>query len=310
MIVAGAALGVSGKAIAGRPTIAPGLQLYTLSNVIGEDCSAVLAEIGRMGYREVELPPVFTSASADRRLIYRARADWPFIKGVLRDSGLRCRSVHVLPQRLPGLDLPTLETHLSEQIEFAHYIGASYLVCALYYIPPRLQSALSSFGEEAVSNLLLLDDWRAAADFLSRISRELRRSGLTLAYHNHHLELKRFGDVVALDELLVHADPDVKLEMDCGHLASAGHDPVRFLQRYPGRIPLLHVKDISAPGASIYDTTASVEIGSGIIDWHALFRAAREAGVVQYYVEQDGPFARPVLESVRTSYDYLRSING
>ena len=36
-------------------------------------------------------------------------------------------------------------------------------------------------------------------------------------------------------------------------------------------------------------------------------RAARAAGVREYYIEQEGPFIRPPLESVQISVDYVRS---
>ncbi len=46
------------------------------------------------------------------------------------------------------------------------------------------------------------------------------------------------------DEFLRLTDPDlVKLEMDCGWVTVAGHDPVEYFAKFPERYKLLHIKD-------------------------------------------------------------------
>jgi len=88
----------------------------------------------------------------------------------------------------------------------------------------------------------------------------------------------------------------------------AGKDPVDYFKRYPGRYPILHIKD-RKPG---YGTSTDVddkpgpfiEVGRGIIEWKPILAAAPQGGVKHYFVEQD--FCdRPPFESARISFEYL-----
>ena len=48
----------------------------------------------------------------------------------------------------------------------------------------------------------------------------------------------------ATDEFLRLTDGDlVKLELDCGWATVAGHNPVHYLEKYPERYVMLHMKD-------------------------------------------------------------------
>ena len=95
--------------------------------------------------------------------------------------------------------------------------------------------------------------------------------------------------------------------MDIGWVAASGHDPVEMIKTYAGRIDLLHVKDM------VKDATAplgyrSVEVGQGFIDWKAVFAAAHAAKVQGYFIEQEDPYLRPVLDSLRMSAEYVRKL--
>jgi sugar phosphate isomerase/epimerase len=86
------------------------------------------------------------------------------------------------------------------------------------------------------------------------------------------------------------------MELDLFWIVNAGRDPISYFNTHPGRFHLVHVKDRNAAGEM-------VNVGSGVIDFPALFARASEAGIRHYLVEHDRP-ASP-LEDVRTSYQYL-----
>ena len=79
-------------------------------------------------------------------------------------------------------------------------------------------------------------------------------------------------------------DPNfVNYEMDIFWIVFAHHDPVKWLHRYPGRFPLMHVKDIrkdtplgGSPGDVLEE--ASVILGQGLVDIPAALRAAEATG--------------------------------
>jgi sugar phosphate isomerase/epimerase len=45
------------------------------------------------------------------------------------------------------------------------------------------------------------------------------------------------------------------------------------------------------------------EVGSGVIDWKAIFAKSEQAGIKHYFVEHDEPMMP--LESIQKSYEYL-----
>jgi sugar phosphate isomerase/epimerase len=105
----------------------------------------------------------------------------------------------------------------------------------------------------------------------------------------------------------------VKMELDLCWITAAGGDPVKYFNQYPGRFPLVHVKDlktmphITAGGAQNYgDTVDLTEVGSGLIDWKKLFAQSGKAGIKHYIVEHDHP--KQPFDSIATSYTYLNKL--
>jgi len=104
------------------------------------------------------------------------------------------------------------------------------------------------------------------------------------------------------------------MELDLCWITVGGGDPLKYFDRYPGRFPLVHVKDMkklppvtaSGPqnfGDELKDMT---DVGSGIIDWKKIFAQSDKAGIKHYIVEHDKP-AKP-FDSIKTSYEYLSNL--
>lgn len=84
-----------------------------------------------------------------------------------------------------------------------------------------------------------------------------------------------------------------------------------MLRRYPGRFPLMHVKDMSkrtvlggSPGDVEEDE--SVPLGTGVVDVKAALLAAPEAGVKHYYLEEE---ARDPVPQIRQSLQWLARLS-
>lgn len=76
---------------------------------------------------------------------------------------------------------------------------------------------------------------------------------------------------------------------------------------------MLHLKDLKA-GYSV-STTLDTEskdtdatIGDGVIDWKQLFSAVPPGQVKQAFVEHEGAMARPPMESIQITFDYLKQL--
>jgi sugar phosphate isomerase/epimerase len=252
-----------------------GLELYTVREELGKDFNGTLQKVAAIGYREVELFSFFKFTAAQ-------------IRDSLKEGGLTCPAAHyVTPQLRSGLD---------EHIEYAKELGLSYMVCA--FLQPQERKSL--------------DDYRRLAEFFNKVGEQCHKADIQFGYHAHNFEYTTYDGVVAFDELLRLTDPNLfKIELDCYWMKRAGRDPVTYMKKYPGRFPLLHIKDMKPGRAPTTDlmrgSDAFTEVGRGSIDWRSIFAAARESGITHYFVEQDKTDGPP-LESARISYEYLHNL--
>ena len=106
-----------------------------------------------------------------------------------------------------------------------------------------------------------------------------------LLYHNHDHEFVTPTDATgttAFDLLVEETDESVGFELDLGWAEAAGRDPVDLLDRYGDRIPLVHLKDVTAEGEP-------TDLGDGVLDIPGCVDAARDAGVEWILFEHDHP---------------------
>ncbi len=241
-----------------------GLQLYTVRDLMKKDVEGTLAAVAGAGYTEVEFAGYFDKSPAD-------------IRAMLDRHGLTAPSVHT------GDIAPDA---WAKAIDAAHVIGHEYIVVP--WIPEERRKTL--------------DDWkRVAADF-NRAATTAKAAGVQFAYHNHDFEFPLVEGRVPYDVLLAETDPKlVQLEIDLYWITKGGQDPLAYFARWPGRVPLVHVKD--ALGAPDYKM---VDVGAGTIDWKRIFARSEQAGIRHYFVEHDQP-ADPIA-SIKASYDYLKRL--
>jgi sugar phosphate isomerase/epimerase len=242
------------------------LQMYTLRDAVQADIVGTLRAVAELGYRAVELHTLGGLSAAELRT-------------ELDTLGIQVAGMHIALDRL--------EQQLDAEIAALKTLGGQYVICP-FLAPDRRGSA---------------DAYRALAKSLNQIGRACQEQGMRFAYHNHAFEFDRFGDVTGFDILFGETDPAlVQSELDVYWVAFAGHDPVAQLRQLKGRVPLVHLKDMTAG-----DSPTFAEVGHGILDFPAILAAADEAGAEWLIVEQD-VCARPPLESVGMSLAYLRSI--
>jgi sugar phosphate isomerase/epimerase len=112
------------------------------------------------------------------------------------------------------------------------------------------------------------------------------------------------------DVLAGETRPDlVTFELDTFWFAIAGADPAAFLERYPNRFQLLHLKDLARGvprnGSGSAPDETSVAVGAGVLRWPDILRAARAAGVAKYFIEDESPNA---AAQVPVSMKYLTGV--
>lgn len=256
-----------------------GLQLYSVGDDLQRDVPGTLRQVRAIGYTRVETAG-FAGLTARE---FRTQLD---------RAQLVCPSTH-LQMGKRGLEL---------LFEDAHTVGAQYVV--------------SSAQFSSKSGSQTLDDYLGLADRLNDLGRKAKHAGLQYAYHNHNFEFRKLdGDRIGYDVLLKRTDPElVAFELDCGWMVAAGYSPVEYFRQYPGRYRMLHVKDFVAtkgPSTSLAkdERPQGTELGRGHIDYKPIVLAAAEAGIHNYYVEQEPPFIdMSALAAVKVDYQYLRGL--
>lgn len=260
-----------------------GLQLYSVREMLPTDFAGTLHKLGELGYREVEAAGFFGHSAAD-------------VKSAMADAGLRCVSAHYAWN--------DLHPKLAEIIDFHHKIGAEYIICSW---PGSKDPSRPKTKANGGFNM---DDWRWNADQFNAIGAQAKAAGLKFGYHNHVMEFPAQDGLVPYDELLRLTDPKlVTMEMDCGWVTVGGADPAAYLELYPIRISMLHVKDFKASDKPLNGNPNPVaaEMGKGVIDFPALFAAARHAEIKHIFVEQE-EYDMPPFEALKIDADYMKSL--
>ena len=216
VVAALACLGLPRAAVTQPSGWRPGVQLYTVRDLLGRDLPGTLRRVAEIGYREVELFGPVTP-------VVRAMAE------NLRRYGLAAPAIHAGYEELRDMSDAVLAD--------ARALGAGFVVC------PSIDAELRRTP----------DDWKKVCRTLAASGRRLHDRGVTLAYHNHDFEFAPFPDgTTPFGLMMAETDPrDLKLELDVYWVGKAGLDPVRLLGEHRGRVVLVHLKDIGTDGAAV-----------------------------------------------------------
>ncbi len=242
-----------------------GIQLYTVRDLFRKDPEGTLAALAQAGYAEVEFAGYSGLTAAA-------------LKAMLQRSGLGAPSAHV--------DLDQLRSRWPATLDFAESVGHQHLVLAW----------LDQADRRTV------DDYRRVADQLNRAAATAQPRGISVSYHNHDFEFVAIDGQTPYDVLLSATDPAlVKLELDLYWITKGRADPLAYFAKWPGRFPLVHVKDMdSGPSEGM------VDVGQGRIDFRRIFAQRTAAGIEHFFVEHDWP--KDPMAFARTSHRYLRHL--
>ena len=188
----------------------------------------------------------------------------------------------------PVIGTATMEVVINEErlkttIKNAQEQGRKYLACYWPWIGETL-------GKK-------IDDWKMAADHLNIGGAVCKREGITLLYHNHDMEFYPVEGQMPFDVMMSRLDPAVGIELDLYWITKSGQSAETYLKKYPGRYPVLHVKDMPADikrGAGLTDFSKLTEqdfsaIGSGSINFANIFKTNSISGAKHFIVESDKP---------------------
>src|SRR5205807_7523099 len=128
------------------------------------------------------------------------------------------------------------------------------------------------------------------------------RRGLAVRLPQPRLRIRAHGGPPALRRPARDDRPQARqFEMDLYWITKGGQDPLTYFARWPGRIPLVHVKDSGGP-----PDHKMMDVGAGTIDWKKIFAREDQAGIRHAFVEHDQP--TDAFASIKASCDYLKRL--
>lgn len=258
-----------------------GLQLYTVRDAMAKDPVGTLEKVAKLGYNSVE-----GATYTGTELFYGMRAK--DFANVLSHTGLMMPSAHYrLGEELVNgaSQMGTILNDWKKAVNDAAEAGIKYMVCA--YL------SQSERGD--------LEHYKKVAGLLDVAGQTCKQSGIQLCYHNHDFEFVQENGQYPYEVLLSSTDPEtVKMEMDLYWTTKAGQDPVALFNKYPGRFPLLHMKDMDNTPEKKF-----TEVGNGVIDFKKILAQSKKAGVKYFFVEQDICPGDP-FDSIAKSIGYIK----
>jgi sugar phosphate isomerase/epimerase len=225
----------------------------------------VLKEISAIGYTGIEGGAFMGNMPAKE------------LRPVLDDLGLTFVSGHISMDDIKKGFEPLLDEYL--------VLGAKYI-------------GLAWIGEEYRKDAA---HWKRSGEAMERAALQANKRDLTFFYHNHAFEFEQFDGKYGFDILFENTDPALlKSEMDVFWVRKGGADPVAYMQKYSGRTPLIHAKDMTKDGKEFF-----APVGDGQLNFDAIFATGDQNGVDWYLVEQD-QCPKGELASARRSFENMR----
>lgn len=240
------------------------VQNYTLRDLMAEDFFGTLERVKALGLNYCELAGLGGNSPET-------------IKAELDRIGLQAMGAHA------GFDWSS--DSVDSLIHEAKTIGYTYVI-------------LPWIGKEHYQ-----DGWKNVAEMVIPRAEKLHAAGLKFLYHNHDFEFAKEADGTPGYDVFLASTPAnlVGIELDTYWVQAAGYNPADYIRRFAGRVPSVHLKDMSAGDKPTY-----VPGGEGILDWTEILAAANEAGSEYGVIELD-VCPREPMECVEASVRFFRS---
>ncbi len=262
------------------------IQLYSVREEAQKDLKGTLQALKEMGYDGVEFAGLYGHSPKE-------------VKEMLEEIGLEAVSAHV--------PIEELLEDVSKAVADYKMLGCQYI--AVPWLEEKRRPGNAQF-EQTLTDV-------------KTIGRAAKETGMQLLYHNHDFEFTKIGDKYALDVLYDTVPAELlQTQLDTCWVNVGGEDPVKYVLKYAGRAPLVHLKDfVGSKTDNMYEligTDVKSEksevfglrpVGNGIQDFPAIIDACEKAGTDWLIVEQDFPDAgHTPMECAAISRAYLKTI--
>ena len=243
-----------------------GIQLYTFRKEMLEDARGTLKQLAALGIKQIE------SARSAKGHYYGLKPKE--IKQICSDLGMTLRSGHV-----------HLDDKWEQTLNEAAEAGQEYVIC----------STMPTNGQT-------IDNYKKVAAAFNKAGEECKSKNLKFGYHNHEYEFEQQDGQIFYDVLLNNTQANlVHMELDLGWVVASGKNPLDYFNKFPGRFPLWHLKDMDLTKKQ------STEFGKGGLDIKLMLKNSGKSGMKYFFVEQE-EYASTPLESMQHNMSYLKKL--
>ncbi len=247
-------------------------QIWPFRVSFGKDMPGTMEKIAQIGFSGVELcrwfdwTDLFDKWTAEEILDNSKRV------------GLEIISAHIPYYMI-------LKDRLDELTDFCQIMGMNFAVVA-------------SLPHDSYASKFTLEE--VAATF-NKASSILNPRGIRIGYHCHGGDFITIEGAIPWEIIFDNTNPDIVMQLDIGNTLHGNADPIFYLQKYPGRATLVHLKEY-------HPQTPPAALGDGIIDWSKVLTLCEDLHQPAWYIiEQEEEEYDPWYCAER-SLEYLRSI--
>ncbi len=226
-----------------------------------------------------------------------------------RELGVEVGAISVALKGGPTATGDNLEEHFDKIVADAHRLGTRF-------------ARIGMMPFTAMVSKQACEVWAAECQ---PAAERLAAEGITLCYHNHHVDLAKF-DGERIFDIVRRVAPALFFEVDLHWVQRGGMAPLDMLKEYAGVCKLIHVKDFRVGALNPkaidlfaegkmqegYDMFVNIvefaEVGQGNMNWPELLPASIEAGAEFFFIEQDMTYGRDPFDCIADSRAYLKSI--
>ncbi|MBS1800038.1 MAG: TIM barrel protein [Acidobacteria bacterium] len=254
-----------------------GCQTYPVRKQIATDFPGTMKSLSAAGFTNIELCSPYGYKDFNGLQQYKPQE----LRNMLHDWGITCISAHWAPKEL--------FEKADESIAYAHDFGMTQMAVA----------ALGPFNYKGTETA---DDVKRYVEPFNVFAEKAHAAGITALLHNEGFVSARIDGKPVYDMMIAELNPaTTKLQFQVSSL-QVGYDPVAYFHKYAGRFLSMHCQDW-VKDASTKSGFRQVPLGKGVVDWKAVFAAAKVGGIQNYFVElEEDPTLMP------PSVPYLKSL--
>lgn len=248
-----------------------GIQLYTLRDILPGHAKNILKQLASFGYTQLESyegpEGIFWNMSPKEFNDYTS------------DLGMKIVSTHC-----------EIFTDFEKKVDEAVSIGMKYIICP--WVGPQKS----------------IDEFKRIAALFNEKGQYCKKHGIQFAYHNHDYSFRPMNGVFPQDILMKETDPAfVQFELDMYWAVTAGQDPIAWMEKYPNRFKLAHIKDKSRTPIN-QGNFESVDVGTGSINYAQLIKKAKQLGLNYFLIEQEFYLNSSPLQAAEVGAAYMKKL--